>query len=238
MKGVDNKVANCLSRYYETEGGKGTHEHVDWVNANIRLDLEGDDLPQDWLRELQLALMRTSQGKVRHSTRLHGKQEECCVEAAEMHKHTEPSRERTPLVTTSGDPTLLKSVGQSPAIRTYFQKHDGFMEAVRMGYTKDNPVLAKVVETPKHHPTFSVDHGLIHARNSGGEKVLCVPQTCWKGNMMTTHIINHTHKVGARTPGCAQNGRLCPQVVLVARAWQGSRPILLVVPCLSDDKDK
>ena len=45
------------------------------------------------------------------------------------------------------------------------------MEEVRTGY-KDDPVLAKVVETPKHHPTFSVDHGLIHARNSGEEKVL------------------------------------------------------------------
>ena len=111
-----------------------------------------------------------------------------------MREHAEPSRERTPLVTTSGDPTLLKSAGQSPAICTYFQKHDGFMEAVRTGY-KDDPILAKVVETPKHHPMFSVDHGLIHARNSGREKVLCIPRTRWKGNMMTTHIIEHAHKV-------------------------------------------
>ena len=48
---------------------------------------------------------------------------------------------------------------------------------------------------PKHHPTFSVDHGLIHARNSGEEKVLCVPRTRWKGNKMTAHIIDHAHKV-------------------------------------------
>ena len=52
MKGVNNKVADCLSRYYETEGGEGAHEHVDWANADIRLDPEGDDLPQDRLREL------------------------------------------------------------------------------------------------------------------------------------------------------------------------------------------
>ena len=194
MKGVDNKVADCLSQYYETEGSKGAHERVDWANADIRLNPEGDDLPQDRLRELQLASMRASQGEVWRSTRLHGKQEERCVKAAEMCKHAEPCRERTPLVTTSGDPTLLESAGQSPAIRTYFQKHHGFMEAVRMGY-KDDPILAKVVETPKHHPMFSVDHGLIHARNSGGEKVLCVPRTRWKGNTMTTHIIDHAHKV-------------------------------------------
>ena len=68
------------------------------------------------------------------------------------------------------------------------------MEVVRTGY-KDDPILAKVVKMPKHHPTFSVDHGLIHTRNSGGEKVLCVPQMCWKGNTMTAHIIDHAHKV-------------------------------------------
>ena len=68
MKGVDNKVADCLSRYYETEGGEGAHECVDWVNADIRLNLEGDDLRQDQLRELRLASMRASQGKVQCST--------------------------------------------------------------------------------------------------------------------------------------------------------------------------
>ena len=61
MKGIDNKVADCLSRYYETEGGEGAHnERVDWANADIRLDPEGDDLPQDQLRELRLASMRMS----------------------------------------------------------------------------------------------------------------------------------------------------------------------------------
>ena len=111
-----------------------------------------------------------------------------------MRENAEPSREKTSLATTSGDPTLLESVGQSPAIHTYFQKHESFMEAVRMGY-KDDPVLEKVADKPKHHPTFSMDHGLIHTRNSGGEKVLCIPWTCWKGNMVTAHVIDHMHKV-------------------------------------------
>ena len=71
VKGVENKVADCLSRYYETEGGEGIwDESIDWANTDIRLDPEGDDLPQDQLRELQLASMRTSQDEVRCSTRL------------------------------------------------------------------------------------------------------------------------------------------------------------------------
>jgi len=48
VKGVENKVADCLSRYYEMEGGEGVqNECVDWANADVRLDPEGDDLPQD-----------------------------------------------------------------------------------------------------------------------------------------------------------------------------------------------
>jgi len=53
VKGVENKVADCLSRYYEVEGGEGVqNECVDWANADMRLNPEGDDLPQDRLREL------------------------------------------------------------------------------------------------------------------------------------------------------------------------------------------
>ena len=36
VKGIDNKVANCLSRYYEMEGGEGAHDKcVNWVNVDI-----------------------------------------------------------------------------------------------------------------------------------------------------------------------------------------------------------
>ena len=175
VKGVENKVANCLSCYYEMEGGEGVqNECVDWANTDVRLDPEGDDLPQDRLRELRLASMRASQHDVRRSNRLHGKQEDCRIKAAELREHAEPSRERTAPACTSEDLTLLESAGQSPATHTHFQQQDSFMGAVRTGY-KDHLVLAKVAEKPKHHPTFSMDGGLIHAMNSGGERVLCVP---------------------------------------------------------------
>jgi len=57
------------------------------------------------------------------------------------------------------------------------------------------PVLAKMAEKPKHHPTFSMGSGLIHTMNSGGERVLCIPRMRWKGDSMTACIIDHVHKV-------------------------------------------
>jgi len=114
MKGVENKVANCLSRYYKMEGGEEVQNKcVNWANADVRLDPEGDDLPHDQLRELRLALMRASQDNVRHSNRLHGKREDRCIEAAELCEHTELSRERTAPAHMSEVLTLLESAGQS-----------------------------------------------------------------------------------------------------------------------------
>jgi len=52
------------------------------------------------------------------------------------------------------------------------------------------------------------------------------------------HMYHQSHAQGAGTPRCAVNSRLYPQVVLVARAQQGSRSILLIVPCLPDDEDE
>jgi len=138
--------------------------------------------------------MRASQHNVRCSNRLRGKQEDHHIKAAELREHAEPSMERTAPACTSEDLTLLESVGKSPATCTHFQQQDSFMEAVRTGY-KDDLVLAKVAEKPKHHPMFSMDSGLIHAVNSGGERVLCIPQTRWKGDSMTACIIDHAHKV-------------------------------------------
>ena len=56
VKGMENKVADCLSRYYENGGGESTSDKdIDWANADVRLDPEGDDLPHDRWQELRLS---------------------------------------------------------------------------------------------------------------------------------------------------------------------------------------
>ena len=45
-RGSENRIADCLSRYYEKEEGDiASDEEIDWANADLRLDPEGDDLP-------------------------------------------------------------------------------------------------------------------------------------------------------------------------------------------------
>lgn len=52
VPGKLNKVADCLSRYNENDTLDDVVEDYDYVNADLRLDPEGDDLPFMWLIEI------------------------------------------------------------------------------------------------------------------------------------------------------------------------------------------
>ena len=56
IDGVDNKVADCLSHYYENDTSEDNHSENTYVNADIRLDPEGKLLPTDRYTELRAAV--------------------------------------------------------------------------------------------------------------------------------------------------------------------------------------
>ena len=63
VKGTENQVVDCLSRYYEDGGGEtAPEESVEWANTDAQLDPEGDNLPHDRWQELRLSTM-TMQGR-------------------------------------------------------------------------------------------------------------------------------------------------------------------------------
>ena len=60
VDGVDNKVADCLSCYYENDTSEDNHSENTYVNADIRLDPDGKLLPTDHYTELHAAATRRS----------------------------------------------------------------------------------------------------------------------------------------------------------------------------------
>ena len=60
VNGVDNKVADCLSRYYENDMSEDNNSENTNVNADIRLDPDGKLLPTDRYTELHAAATRQS----------------------------------------------------------------------------------------------------------------------------------------------------------------------------------
>jgi hypothetical protein len=52
VKGELNKVADCLSRYYESDTRTDAHEPHKYVQADARIDRSGEDLPMQRLQEI------------------------------------------------------------------------------------------------------------------------------------------------------------------------------------------
>ncbi|KAG6899193.1 hypothetical protein C0995_006682 [Termitomyces sp. Mi166 len=52
VKGELNKVADCLSQYFESDTQDNVHDVHDFVQADKRIDLEGEDLPLHRFQEI------------------------------------------------------------------------------------------------------------------------------------------------------------------------------------------
>ena len=60
VNGMDNKIVDCLSRYYENDTSDDNHSENTYVNADIRLDPDGKLLPTHCYTELRAAVTRQS----------------------------------------------------------------------------------------------------------------------------------------------------------------------------------
>jgi hypothetical protein len=53
IEGKENWVADCLSRYYQNDRLEEKHLVEEFVDADVRLDPEGEELPIVWAAEMQ-----------------------------------------------------------------------------------------------------------------------------------------------------------------------------------------
>ena len=155
IKGTENQVVDCLSRYYEDGGGEAASDkNIEWANADARLDPEGDDLPHDRWQELCLGAMTTRGNHPRQTERvLSVPREAQRVEAEEMATHAERSEEDNSLENLRDDPSLLESAGSSPDLPSQLRDSGELRAAIVAGY-KEDPVLSKVWAHPEHHTVF------------------------------------------------------------------------------------
>ncbi|KAG6882137.1 hypothetical protein C0992_012643, partial [Termitomyces sp. T32_za158] len=73
VKGELNKVADCLSQYFESDTRDDVHEAHDFVQADKRIDPEGKDLPLHWFQEIaeqQVEIQAMQARELRRSKRL------------------------------------------------------------------------------------------------------------------------------------------------------------------------
>ena len=96
---MTNRVADCLSRYYETDRPDETHLAHEFVSADAKLDPEAELLPVQWYIEIHSAAARQSH-------HLAGRVKQRVLDSAELNQGTtevpsEPSDD-APLAFESG----------------------------------------------------------------------------------------------------------------------------------------
>src|SRR6201986_69752 len=130
VKGSSNKVADSLSRYYQSDTNDDVCQTYDYVNADLALDQEGEDLP--WNRVVEIHAIHDTPCK----RPLHEAEEERGALAKEMAKAMKPKGDSPP-PRNDEDPTLFESLSAGPELTKFVKKATAYLDKVRAGYNDD-----------------------------------------------------------------------------------------------------
>lgn len=177
IKGIHNKVADALSRYYESDTPEDKYDIAEYTNADVRLDNEGEDLPIGRLEEYERMLVRRESSRLKE---MKERKEERDIEAAEMEQARAEKSLSNDKTTqhTAPELTVLDAVGRGDdLVHILDSTQNDFQERAKEYYT-DDPLFSKILENPEDHPRFEITgDSLIWTSNGEGEKVLCIPKS-------------------------------------------------------------
>jgi hypothetical protein len=196
VKGELNKVADCLSRYYENDTPDDVYEPHEYVRADARIDPEGEDLPELRFREfteqiIELHAIRASER--RQSQRIQERIEERDLEAQIM-ADAESGDSNTPTQgqatnSPNDETTLGDSLFQrSPTRKPTNLEDKSFLQTIQRGYASDK-FFSLIKDNPDDYQGFSVNEELILTTNPRGDQVVCVPQD----RELITKLIDQAH---------------------------------------------
>jgi hypothetical protein len=191
VPGELNKVADCLSRYYENDRSDEMHASHHYVSADVRLDPNYEDLTELRLRELAPARPQIL------SRRLRDRGEDRVAEADRL-VAAAVAADDVPTVPRPGDGedlTVGDALQDGPPLHVIVFGDNGFVQAVKDGYSDDS-MFSKIIEKPHHFTMFRLVDGIIHTKNRLGVDCICIPRALFKGKRSLPEIvIDHAHIV-------------------------------------------
>jgi len=171
IKGKLNKVADCLSRYYESDTWYDVYDVSEYVDTDVQLDPTLDDMPWNRLREIEdhtvemHAIQVTEETRRCKSNRLVERQEERDVCTAELAAAPEPATGAPVAVAaTEEDPTVFASRAHGEHLVAKLTANDSFITDIKSGYDHDS-LFAKVLKQPDQHAAFTIRDQLIWSHN-------------------------------------------------------------------------
>lgn len=219
VKGEHNKVADCLSRYFESDRADEQPSAEFHVNIDTKLDKDGDDLPIERLRELQdgkhlLFAVREENG--RRSRRLQEKKEIRDIEAQELldaqpRAHDSLDTEMASVRAGSRRPSKISKAEATVAQDTEYNLGDalgkgpdsdrptpmpdnGFEQAIRSAMTADR--LGKALtDHPEAHPAFKLRNGIAWTQTTDSGEAVYVPEGVYGDQKLRGAIIERAHAI-------------------------------------------
>jgi hypothetical protein len=188
VKGISNKVADSFSRYHQSDTDADKWQTYEYVNADLRLDPEGEDLPWGRIVEIRAMAIDEDNRQIREQT------EDREIEAKRL---AEASRKKRPVENNSRqgeNPTIFEAISEGPDLTTHLDQVHYFLDNVKKGYESDS-LFANIIAKPLHHPTFSYREGFLYSKNQIGKEVLCIPRVVTKDASLTGTVIEQAHNV-------------------------------------------
>jgi hypothetical protein len=199
VKGELNKVADALSRYYEHDYWTEVPEIQDYINADVRLDPDHDDLPKERLfkveekvieSRVQDANAKKIQVEIR-ALREHVQERDALAEIMSQNRNkTSRSRE----VMTDDKPTVVESRAKGENLRKTMANDKTFEEDILKGYEED-VFFGRITKKNEENPLFRIHNGLVWTQNRGGEEVLCIPSAKSLETTIRARIVEQAHQV-------------------------------------------
>lgn len=190
VPGEQNKVADALSRYYASEAEDGEHPPYDLVSADVRLDPDGETLPDPRIAEMR-AQRTVEEGETNDGPRMSEVWEPRQVEADELHRHRhdKPPGER---IIVDEDPVTIESRAQHPELPREIEGQFNLRRVIIHGQRSD-PLSKKIVAQPTHHKSFRIHEGIVEHQTAQGRWVMVVPDVAQGNKRLRQVIIDQAH---------------------------------------------
>ncbi|KXN83102.1 hypothetical protein AN958_01830 [Leucoagaricus sp. SymC.cos] len=198
VKGELNKIADCLSRYYESDKPGEVHSPRDYVQVDYRINPQGDDLPWqcvDEVNDLIVQINTINDKNLHRSNCLHERWEQQEIEALELQEATQQATElEEPVCSepqdqpnlTLGD--LISGMdGENPPINMTNE----IIDSIKLGYDKD-PIFSAVKESLNKYRDFTInDDGIICKQINIEQDIVCIPND----QKIITQLLNKAHEI-------------------------------------------
>ena len=140
VNGVDNKVADCLSHYYEHNTSENNHSENTYINTDIRLDPDGKLLLTDCYMELHAAATRQSKCLAKWQESHHIEAE--ILNASD--KQSLPSEDTS----STDDVTTIAAGNDGKSLQTHIEETMDLRAIIKNAYCKDT-ICAKILHNQK-----------------------------------------------------------------------------------------